>query len=332
MDTKKLPLLRFHNKDFTVVSSLEGEKQAFYRQAIHPGKSPKEGKWEPCNGLTYCKHTSMPIVIECREYWIQQEENTNQPGMGTKKLEATARELNAAKLPDPAEKTNDPFLVNKFLQTEKSLDLNEKLEAVNTQLKQQDQLSLQEQIDKITNQKIDQKPGPLGTKLLDNLLQLSVKLGIHRSQGLKKPLVSKSIIIAILIINPLLHLGNLKAADTLQYPAKERVEMAYNQLQKMNGAQIKNLLSAIPEKQRVELIKTLPSKVLPPFIPREALAKSLNLATEDGLKKNFDKITKEEFINISEEISESTQNEFLALLLKSIEPKKEIAALSFTPG
>lgn len=324
MDTKKLPLLRFHNKDLTVVPLPDGEKQGFFRQSPHPGQNPKLGKWQPLDAITFCAHTQIPAVAETRNYWRNALEQGVTPGMGNKTLQSMARDLDQANLPEPAERCWDPKRVNQFLGTEHALEINRHLEKLENERKANGGKSLGEEIEEKANiiqQKVDElQKSPYGKSLLDKLVDLATNITEKRTSGFQKSLVPAKIVIALLVINPILHLGTLQAQDTkaLQYPAKEKIEMAYNHLQTLDGAQLKSLLQAIPEKDRVQLVEVLPSKLLPPLIPKGMAARNLNLVPDKELEKGFAKLTAAEFETAAQAIPAESQDALFKLLLKAI--------------
>lgn len=342
MDPKKLPLLRFHNKDFTVVTNPEGEKQAFYRQAPHAKSSPREGKWAPLIGVTFSSHTPVPIVAECREYWKNMEDSSIRPGMGNKEIQRMAEQLDQANLPKPAEITRDPLSVNAFIDTEGSHDLNEGLVERDNYYRETNQTPLQDRVQRGINSletpdedKAPKKPNPWGKELLDDMLALNIRLGIQRASGIKARMVPKKIVIALLVINPILHLGTLQAKDLNDYSAKEKVTMAYERLQSLNGDQLKKLLLQIPEKQRVELVEYLPDGVLPniPLVSRATLAKNVKMAPPDKLKAGIAKVTPSEFAKTSAAISDDTKNQLMTLLSAISEsPKKSAQKDGPEPG
>lgn len=314
------PLLQFHNKDLTYVMIPNGERQGFFRN-----NQAQKPRWLPLEGITSSKHATFPAIAETRKYW--ENSDVVLPGEGNKSLQRICRMLDDAKIPSPRETTDDPFLANEFLGTESSLELNIRIAETDLAAQQNGEKTLSERIDDYFKS-AQEPPTPWVKKLLD----LAIQIGSERLKGSSRSLVPAKTILSILILTPVLSLSNLRAADPQPHDAKIRVEQAFNLLQKMNGEQIKSLLKAIPEDQRIALVKYLPDKLIPFFIPKDLAAKNVGIVPDKELKKGFDKISPSEFSDAAGKLKPATQDQLFELVLKATLDTKKVAALDMEPG
>jgi len=314
-------LLEFNHKTITTLE-IDGKTQPFYRQAPHPTRSSTKGKWMPFDGFTPCLGKGIPVTPDTRKYWLGQDPKLD-PGYGSKKLEQAAKSLDRQNLPEGTP-TNDVRKANLFLGTQHGRRLNEAFDRLDRQLNSREQESIQVRIDHGTEQQKHAQKEFSRNPFFQNLLDLSVRLGKERlSSPLKKAMVPAKTALAILIIQPMLGLGDLKASDPRAESshAKERIAEAYDHLQNMSGKQIKELLLAIPEKQRVELTKFLPNGVIPGFIPDHLAAKGVGLAPPSEIKKGFQRMDEKEFAQASALLPAATKNQLFKLLLETAKPR-----------
>ncbi len=317
-----IPLLQFHNKDLTFITVPNGERQGFFRN-----NQAQKPHWLPLDGITSSKHALFPAIAETRRYWENNEGTL--PGEGNKALQRICKMLDDAKLPSPRESTVDPYLANDFLGTEASLALNDHLIEADLVAQKNDEKPLPQKIEAYFNSP-QQKPAHWATKLL----QLAINIGSERKKESTRALVPAKTILSILILTPILILGNLKAQEPQPNDSKIRVEQAYSFLQKMDGLQIKELLKSIPEDQRIALVKYLPDKLIPFFIPKDLAAKNVSLVPDKELKKGFNKISESEFIAAAKKLNSATQNQLFDLVIKATATlqTKKIAAIDIEPG
>lgn len=258
------------------------EKQGCFNPSPHPKQKPKPSKCQPLHNTTFYSHTQIPAISKTENSQYPKKQPISQNG--------------------------------------KTLESNKYLPRLEENLKKNKENSLEQEIKQKKN---NMQKTPPKKSLLKKIIDLPSKITQKQAQGHQKYPVPPKTIITLLVITPIIHLGTLHAQNykTLQYSSKEKIEMAYNHLQTLNGNQLKYLLQTIPEKNRVQLVESLPSRLLPPLIPKNMAAHNLNLIPDKELQKSFSKLTKQEFTTAAQTIPTENQEALFKLLLETINKK-----------
>lgn len=294
--------LHFNKKDFLVAQIPSGEILGFYRQH-RPDKS-KAG-WMPHEGLVFCSGKSVPLTPNTQRFWRGAEEF---PGHGTREIQNFCKELDSQNLPvgEPA----TPLEVNELFPEEISEELNGRLNSIDEIRKATDQtpLRLEEKSPLPLENEAPQKAGLIDS--LNRLVKTLLKVGTKRIAGHNSPLIpARTLLIAALVLP--IAMTSAKAGPE----EREKAANAYSVLQELSGKEIKEILKAIPEDQRINLVELLPKGVMSTgILPAALAAKLVAAAPETEIKKGFTRMTKEQFQTAAEKVDPATLTKLVSLV------------------